>query len=117
MPLAARLRPDHHADDVADMAALPAPVALAADRAEQALAAPGAEHELAALASVEAEAMQVVGRLLRPLLGRVGSEGFGMRRQHLVAQRLVGRQVGGREQADRDRVFRHRRFRPAQPPM
>ena len=61
---------DHHADDVADVAALPAPVALAADRADQALAAPGAEHELAALAPVEAEAVQVVGRLLGPLLGR-----------------------------------------------
>ncbi len=59
---AARLGPHHHADDVADVAHLEPLLALAADRAEQPLAAPGAEHELAAVAPLEAEPMQVVGR-------------------------------------------------------
>ena len=67
---AARLRPHHHADDVADVAHLHALLALAADRADEAPAAPGAEQELAAVAPLEAEPVQVVGRLLASLRSR-----------------------------------------------
>ena len=107
---AARLGPDHHADDVADVAHLQARLALAADRAEQAPSAPRAEHELAAVAPLEAEPVQVVGRLLLRVALGVGGERLGMEREHVVAQPLVVDEVGRAERADRGRL-------PAHPPM
>ena len=76
-------------------------LALAADRAEQALAAPGAEQEVAAVAALEAEPVQVVGRLLARLALGVGGERLGMQREHLVAQPLVVGEVGRAERSDR----------------
>src|SRR5215207_9123775 len=74
----ALLGPDHHADDVADVAALAAPVALATGGADEMRSGPGAEDELAAVAAVEAEPLQVVGGLPHALLLGVGGERLGM---------------------------------------
>jgi len=94
---------DTFADDLADVTDLEALVALAADRADEPRRAPGAEQELAAVATIEAEAVQVVGRCLPGFALGVGRERFRVKRQHVVAQPLVVGEVGAAERTDRDR--------------
>ena len=80
-----------------------------ADRADQAPRTPGAEDEVAAVAPIEAEPLQVVGRLLLRLALGVGGERLGMKREHVVAQPLVVGEVGRVERPDQRSV--------AHPPM
>ena len=92
--LPSRLGSNHHADDMAEVAHLAPRLALAADGADEAIAMKGAEQEVATVGAVEAESLQVLGRLLGPLCFRVRGEGFGMGDEHLVAQPFVGWKIG-----------------------
>ena len=56
---------------------------------------------VAAIAPLEAEPMQVVGRILPRVALGIGRERLGMKREHVVAQPLVVGKVGRAERSDR----------------